>query len=42
MISDATWDQPPGLEPISIKEVLFDINLNFLLSSMSLKADLER
>ena len=36
-----TCDHPPGLDPISSKLVFFFKNLNFLLSSISLNADLD-
>ena len=40
MISLATCDHPPGLEPISNKLLLLFINLYFLFNSINLKADL--
>ena len=41
IIFDATCDHPPGLDPKSTRDVFFLKKLNFLLISISLKADLD-
>ena len=38
---ETTCDHPPGAAPKSNKDILFLINLNFLLISINLKADLD-